>query len=144
MDEKTVKQTLLRLRKENRYSQLKIANLLGISRNAYRNLECGGTRIVNENIEKVAELTGTTKEEILLGYKPVRDVREEIIHVRDHFAELAEAERIQHEARVAALEQEIAFQQELIASLKKNISALEAYIRSLERETSAKDTVPED
>lgn len=144
MDEKTVKQTLLRLRKENRYSQLKIANLLGISRNAYRNLECGTTRIVNENIEKVAELTGTTKEEILLGYKPVRDVREEIIHVRDHFAELAEAERSQHEARVAALEQEIAFQQELIASLKKNISALEAYIRSLERETSAKDTVPED
>jgi len=144
MDEKTVKKTLYQLRKESKYSQQKIADLLGISRNAYRSLEAGETRIVNENIDKLAEITGKTPEEILLGYKPIQDVKGEITRVRERFAQQADAERSQHEARVAALEQEISHQQDLINSLKKTITSLEAYIRRLEHDLSTKDTLPED
>lgn len=144
MDEKTAKKNLQQLRKEHKFSQTTVASMLGISRNAYRNLECGDTQIVNENIGKLAELTGTTAEEILLGYKPVRDVKEEILRIRDRYLQQAEAERARHEARVADLEKEVAFQRELIESQKKNISTLEAYIRSLERNTDPKDTLPDD
>ena len=58
-----------RIRQEKRISQKEIAERLGISRTAYVNLEKGRTRIVNENVEKFAEITGVSTAEIVLGYK---------------------------------------------------------------------------
>ncbi len=143
MDEKTAKQNLLRTRNEIRMSQQQIADLMGISRNAYRSLESGPTRIFNNNVEKMAEVSGKSLEELVLGYQPVEDLEREVGRVRERYARQAEAERSQHEARVADLEKEIAFQQEHIQSLKNHINTLEAYIRSLERELGRKDVAPE-
>lgn len=58
-----------RIRQEKKISQKEIAERLGISRTAYVNLEKGRTRIVNENVEKFAEITGVSTAEIVLGYK---------------------------------------------------------------------------
>ena len=143
MDEKTAKKNLLRTRNEINLSQQQIADMIGISRNAYRSLESGPTRIINNKIEKLAEITGKTQEELVLGYQPVEDLEREISRVRERFAQQADAERSQHEARVAALEKEVAFQQDHIQSLKNHINTLEAYIRSLERDLQHKDAAPE-
>ena len=144
MDEKTVKKNILRSRNEIKLSQQQIADRMGISRNAYRSLESGPTRIISDKLEKLAEITGKTQEELVLGYQPVEDLEGEINRVRERFTRQTEAERSQHEARVADLEKEVAFQQEYIQSLKNHINTLEAYIRSLERDLGRKDAAPED
>ena len=38
----------------------------------YRDLEKGSTSIVNSHISKIASITGTTEEEIILGYRPAQ------------------------------------------------------------------------
>ena len=47
-----------------------MAHQLGISLTAYRDLEKGATAMINSNLPKIAEITGTALEELLLGYTP--------------------------------------------------------------------------
>ena len=62
-------ENIQRIRQEKKISQKEIAEKLGISRTAYANLEKGRTRIVNEHVEKFAEITGVSTAELVLGYK---------------------------------------------------------------------------
>lgn len=74
MDDTTIKSNLEKKRNELGLSQTEMARRLEISLNAYRKLEKGKTRILNEHVEKFAEKTGTSVAELVNGFEPIDSV----------------------------------------------------------------------
>ena len=123
MDNNSIKNNIRNLRIRKGLTQEEMAHGLGISLTAYRDLERGSTSIVNGNIWKIAELTGTTSEEVMLGYLPeqsdcsIEDVKTEYGNRMDVLqTRINDLEKI-----VASLEQTIDSKNEIIAMLKKNL-----------------------
>ena len=122
MDNNSIKDNIRRIRKRSGMTQEDMAHELGISLTAYRDLERGATNIVNSNIARIAEITGTTTEEVL-GYTTVPD-EDRIQDVQVEYG--AKIENLQTrindlEKIVASLEAVIATKNEIISILKKNI-----------------------
>ena len=122
MDNNSIKDNIRRIRKRSGMTQEDMAHELGISLTAYRDLERGATNIVNSNIARIAEITGTTTEEVL-GYTTVPD-KDRIQDVQVEYG--AKIENLQTrindlEKIVASLEDVIATKNEIISILKKNI-----------------------
>ena len=123
MDKNSIKDNIRRIRKRSGMTQEDMAHELGISLTAYRDLERGATNIVNSNIARIAEITGTTTEEVL-GYTTVPD-EDRIQDVQVEYG--AKIENLQTrindlEKIVASLEDVIATKNEIISILKKNIA----------------------
>lgn len=122
MDNNSIKDNIRNIRKGKGLTQEDMADRLGISLTAYRDLERGSTSIVNSNIYRIAEITGTSTEEIMLGYLPeqadsITDVRVEYgSKVETLMTRISDLEKI-----VASLEATIESKNEIIAMLKKNI-----------------------
>lgn len=119
MDNATVKENITKVRKAAGISQSDMADRLGVSRTAYRNLEKGETRLISVNVEKIAEILNTTPEELVLGYKP--DERDVSGRVKDIYAEFdsEKAEiRNRYEKEILRLREQIANMQEHIELLK--------------------------
>jgi len=74
MNSRKIKENIRKTRSELHLSQQETAEKLGISRTAYRNLENGSTKIFSDHISRLAELSGKTEEEIVLGYTPENDL----------------------------------------------------------------------
>ena len=123
MDNNSIKENIRSIRRRNGLTQEEMAHRLGISLTAYRDLEKGATAIFNSNIYKIAELTGTSTEEIVLGYRPeMPDVKIEDEQVEYNSKMESMATRIHDlEKIVASLEETISSKNEIIAMLKKNI-----------------------
>lgn len=123
MDNNSIKENIRSIRRRNGLTQEEMAHRLGISLTAYRDLEKGATAIFNSNIYKIAELTGTSTEEIVLGYRPeMPDVKIEDEQVEYNSKMESMATRINDlEKIVASLEETISSKNEIIAMLKKNI-----------------------
>lgn len=122
MDKNSIKDNIRRIRKRSGMTQEDMAHELGISLTAYRDLERGATNIINSNIARIAEITGTTTEEVL-GYTTVPD-EDRIQDVQVEYG--AKIENLQTrindlEKIVASLEDVIATKNEIISILKKNI-----------------------
>ena len=122
MDNTSIKQNIRNIRKARKLTQEEMAFRLGMSLTAYRDLEKGATAIFNSNIYKIAELTGVSTEEVVLGYRPeVPDDRiddEQIEYSRrmeSLMTRICDLEKI-----VASLEETIDSKNEIIAMLKKN------------------------
>lgn len=123
MDNNSIKENIRSIRRRNGLTQEEMAHRLGISLTAYRDLEKGATSIFNSNIYKIAELTGTSTEEIVLGYRPGApdpDMEDEQVEYSTRMESMAT--RINDlEKIVASLEETISSKNEIIAMLKKNI-----------------------
>ena len=124
MDNNSIKDNVCKFRKQRKMTQEEMADLLGISITAYRELEKGSTSMMNQHILKMARITNTPTEEIVLGYMPaqidnpgkLRDLQaayEEKIKERDR--RIAELEKM-----VSYLEETIATKNEIITMLKKS------------------------
>ena len=132
MDNESIKRNLMRIRLEHNLSQEAMADILGIARNTYRNIEKGKTRLLSETIMKVAEWAGLTPEEVTLGYFPsesgyarLRDAREEYNNrVRDLTDE--------YEARLEAMMKEILLLKDLVKEKDDNIRNLKSMVALLE------------
>jgi len=70
MDNNSVKKNLKNSRKEKRITQKEMAEKMGISRTAYRNLEEGDTKLLSDHIGQFARILGKSEEELVLGYHP--------------------------------------------------------------------------
>lgn len=123
MDNISIKEHIRKSRKESGMTQEEMAHRLDISLTAYRDLEKGSTSIINGNIQKIAEITGKTTEELLLGYRPAQtddrleDVQAEYgKRINTLITRVSDLERI-----VSLLEETLASKNEIIAMLKKNI-----------------------
>ena len=123
MDNNSIKKNIKRFRESKGLTQEYMADTMGISLTAYRDFEKGSTSIVNRNVYKVAEITGISIEELVLGYRPeqsdgsIDDVRTEYGNkVEALLTRISDLEKI-----VASLEAAIESKNEIIAMLKKNI-----------------------
>lgn len=85
MDDVTIKNNLEKKRNELGLSQTEMARRLEISLNAYRKLEKGRTRILNEHIEKFAETTGTSVAELVNGFEPIDSVAAGLNDVKETY-----------------------------------------------------------
>ena len=65
MDNYSIKENISRRRKELGLSQSEVAEKIGVSRNSYRSIEKGKTRLVSEFVEPLADVLDM--EELLFG-----------------------------------------------------------------------------
>ena len=72
--EKELRDNISRIRQEKNISQKEMAEKLGISRASYISMEKGKTRLLNENVEKFAEINDVSPSELVLGYHISEDV----------------------------------------------------------------------
>lgn len=66
-----IKANLIRFRISRNLSQTDMADRLGLSRNAYRNIEVGDTRLVHKEVENIAKFFDVSMEALILGYEPM-------------------------------------------------------------------------
>ena len=85
MDDATIKNNLEKKRNELGLSQTEMARRLEISLNAYRKLEKGKTRILNEHVGKFAEKTGTSVAELVNGFEPISSATERINDIKEGY-----------------------------------------------------------
>ena len=123
MDNSSVKKNISRIRKASGISQTEMAERLGISRTAYRNIETGDTKLINDNVDRIASLLDTTSEELVLGYTPSA---KDSMKVNDIQKENA----LKQKEMAARFETEIARQNEQINTLKEYIDALQETVRT--------------
>lgn len=122
MDNNSIKDNIRKIRKSRGITQEEMADMLGISLTAYKDLERGATNVVNNNVLKIAEIVGISAETVL-GYgqntdeDKINDVRAEYgTKVENLQTRINDLEKI-----VASLEDVIATKNEIISILKKNI-----------------------
>ena len=70
MTEQSIKNNILKVRESLNLTQEEMANMIGLSRQAYINLEHGVTTLVNKWLFRMAEATGVELEVFLLGFDP--------------------------------------------------------------------------
>ena len=124
MDNTSIKKNIRSIRKARKYTQEEMADKMGMSLTAYRDLEKGETSIVNTNLRKVARLLDTTTEELVLGYRPIQmdgpgleDIKEEYTgRISALEKRIADLERL-----VLTLEETVAAKNEIITMLKKSL-----------------------
>ena len=120
MDNTSIKKNIRTIRKARKYTQEEMADKMGMSLTAYRDLEKGETSIVNANLLKIAMLLDTTSEELVLGYRPVQMEGPYLEDVKEEYS-----------GRVAALERRIADLEKLVLSLEETIAAKNEIITML-------------
>ena len=127
MDNGIVKLNIINRRKELKLTQAELAERLGISRNAYRSIERGETRLISENIDRIAAILENTAEELVLGYTPSPANGKTLNDLKEEFSSMARNRETEYENRINIL------------SLK--ISSLEAKIDLLEDLVRTKDEI---
>ena len=68
MSNSDVKKNIAEVRNSMQLTQAEMAHKIGISRQAYINLEHGKTSVINKQITKMAQRCGLPEEKILFGY----------------------------------------------------------------------------
>ena len=123
MDNISIKENICKIRRQLGLTQEETAHRLGISLTAYRDLEKGSTSIINSNVYKLAEITGTSTEELVLGYRPSQnDIDIEELQVEyGHKVDTLLARISDLEKMIDILEDTIESKNEIITMLKKNI-----------------------
>ena len=124
MDNASIKENIRRERKDKGMTQEDMAAGLGISLTAYRDLERGGTSMMNANLIRIAELLETSLEELLLGYRPVQADGTRVEEVRAEYGgriSVMESRISDLEKLVSSLEETISSKNEIISMLKKKL-----------------------
>ncbi|MDI9551508.1 MAG: helix-turn-helix domain-containing protein [Candidatus Cryptobacteroides sp.] len=139
MDDSTIKDNLFRKRNELGISQREMANRLEISLNAYRKLEMGKTRILNEHVPLFAEVAGISVAELVNGFEPLRSVEAGLEDVKERYEqkirvletgyqqelENLKLENVRLKDRLKDKEDIIAMNKKLIQRYEKELKALQ-------------------
>ena len=139
MDNNTVKEHIIRRRKSLKLSQQDVADKIGMSRTAYRNIEKGDTKLLSDNIVKIAEAFGVGMEELVLGYAADRDeegnLRDGNSYRRmyEDLKERYDSAILGHAEEVARLGNEIATLKDYIAMQKDLINTKDEIISMLRK-----------
>ena len=106
MDNDSVKDNIRNFRKIYKLTQSEMADKLGISRTAYRNIESGETRLISENVSRIADILHIRTEDLVLGYSPEPGQKEKNRRPGNVSAQLAEMKRA-HEKETEEMSSEI-------------------------------------
>jgi len=120
MDNISIKKNIRNIRKARKYTQEDMADKMGMSLTAYRDLEKGDTSIVNANLLKVAMLLDTTTEELVLGYRPIQMEGPGLEDIKEEYT-----------GRISMLEKRIADLEKMVSALEETISAKNEIITML-------------
>lgn len=139
MDNNTVKENIIRRRKRLKLSQQDVAEKIGMSRTAYRNIEKGDTRLLSENIGKIADAFGVAAEELVLGYDADPEHDQTLcdgISYKRMYEDLRtqyNADSRRHSEEIARLMTEIATLKDYIAMQKDLIGTKDEIISMLKK-----------
>ena len=133
MDNDSVKDNIRNFRKIYKLTQSEMADKLGISRTAYRNIESGETRLISENVSRIADILHIRTEDLVLGYSPEPGQKEKNRGPGNVSAQLAEMKRA-HEKETEEMSSEI-------IRLKKDLQYLTRRIEDLEELLKTKDEI---
>ena len=122
MDDSSIKENIRKLRKERRMTQEAIANQLGISTNAYGEIERGSTSIMNAHVLRIAKLLDTSTEELVLGYRPVQMPGKKLEEMKAEYSD-----------RISSLEKEVEYLRKLVKSLEETIATKTQIIEMLQK-----------
>lgn len=122
MDNTSIKENIRKIRKGRRMTQEEMADMLGISITAYRDLERGSTSIMNGHVLRLAELLNTSTEEIVLGYRPIQMPGKKLEEMQAEYAD-----------RIADLEKENEYLKKLVKSLEETIATKTQIIEMLQK-----------
>ena len=120
MDNTSIKKNIRSIRKARKDTQEEMADKMGMSLTAYRDLEKGETSIVNTNLRKVARLLDTTTEELVLGYRPIQMDGPGLEDIKEEYT-----------GRISALEKRIADLERLVRTLEETVAAKNEIITML-------------
>ena len=133
MDNDSIKQNLLKIRLERNLSQGEMADVLGIARNTYRNIEKGSTKLISDNVMKIAGWAGITPEELVLGYAPEKKSVNRLKDAREQFNNRIKDLTDDYEARLERLRYENSLLRDLLKEKDDNIRTLKAMTALLEK-----------
>lgn len=135
--EKQLRDNLYRIRRQKNLSQKEMADKLGISRVAYVNIEKGKTHLVNEHVERFAELNDVSPAELVLGYK-VDDDMHTLQQAQDDYGRRRQELVTSYEERIEALNKEIDSLKQQVEDLRDSIDTKNEIIRLLTKQNSPK------
>lgn len=127
MNRKLIKKNISEVRNALNLTQAEMAERIGISRQAYINLENGKTSPINKQITKMAENCGISEDKILFGYS----------HAEMEASQLREAEalkeqlntiRADHERRVSEFKDKLDVLTQLVFSERQHVKTQERLI----------------
>ena len=133
MDNESIKQNILKIRLEHNLSQEEMADILGVARNTYRNIEKGKTKMISDTVMKLAEWAGKTPEEVTLGYYPSEPGSARLRDAREHFNNRVKALTEEYETKMDALTKEIQLLKDLVKEKDDNIRTLKSMVALLEK-----------
>lgn len=133
MNNDTVKKNLENIRLNRKLSQEEMANVLGVARNTYRNIEKGRTKLISDTVMKVAEWAEITPEEVVLGYVPIDDKDSVLKETRERLNERIRVLTEEYEAKLERQRTEIEFLRELNKEKDDNIRSLKSWVAILEK-----------
>ena len=124
MDNISIKNNIMKIRKARKITQESMALSLGMSLTAYRDFERGKTSVMNMNVLKIASLLNIPAEELVLGYRPhqINDSANENL-LKEYANRINEQERriAYLEILVESLQDAVSSKNEIIAMLKKSL-----------------------
>ena len=88
MTEQSIKHNILKVRESLNLTQEEMAKMIGLSRQAYINLEHGGTSLINKWLFRMSEATGVELEVFLLGFDPRERSISQLKDIESHGAKL--------------------------------------------------------
>ena len=124
-----MKDNIRNFRRSLRVTQSEMADKLGISRTAYRNLENGDTRLFNENLDRIAEIFHIGTEELVLGYHPSRPAPASDGSPDRYSRQISEMSS-RHKAEIDSLTAEILRLRQENADLRQHIEAQQDLIET--------------
>ena len=133
MNNYSVKKNISQKRKASGISQTEMADKLGLSRTAYRNIEMGDTRLISDKVEDIARLLDVTAEELVLGYKPSENMAMRFNDIEHEFEEERSAIIRQYESEMKRLENTIDTLNSYITALKDTLLTKDEMIAMLKK-----------
>lgn len=122
MDNISIKNNIMKIRKARKITQENMALSLGISLTAYRDFERGKTSVMNVNVMKIASLLDITAEELVLGYRPNPAKSKAMEETMKEYA-----------GRIQEQEQRISDLEKLVDSLQEAVSSKNEIIKMLKK-----------
>ena len=123
MDNSIVKQNIITRRKELKLTQAEMAERLGMSRNAYRSIERGETKLINGNIDRIAAILDNSAEELVLGYTPLQNEEKTLEEMKKDLYSKSRNREKEYDEQINMLKLQI-------SSLESKVSLLEDLVRT--------------
>jgi transcriptional regulator with XRE-family HTH domain len=131
MDNDSVKKNITKVRKNLKFTQQEMADRIGLSRIAYRNIENGRTKLISDNISKIASVADISREELVLGYLPVDAENSGLAETKAVYESRIKSLCDEYESRIADLETKLEVNNKMCHAYEDLIKAKDEIINML-------------